>query len=183
MTLAEMIKMANVASEGVETSSNDFSPVPAGEYVAAVTGAKGPIASKRANPSNPSEFGQYINIEFTITEGQYANRKIWSNNNVLVYPRTLSEEDIKKAQQAMAMGAKEREILLSVMGKTAIEQAEELIGATVRIKIAIEKNQKGVDTNTVKGIKPATDSTPSATPTATPVKAAKTAKAKMPWEK
>lgn len=184
MTLAEMLNMANQASSGVEVNTNTgYTPLPAGVYSVAVTNATGPVASKRANPANPNEFGQYIKLEFTVTEGEHTNRKLFSNNNILVYPKSLGEEDVRRAQMAMAMGSKERELLLTSIGKTAIEQAEELIGATAKVKVVVAKDTNGADRNEIKSIMASgSTSTPATTPAPAPA-ATTTAKPKMPWEK
>lgn len=186
MTLAEMLNAANSVSSTVEVSNNDYSPIPAGEYVVAVSNSTGPFASKRANINNPNEFGQYLKWEFMVIEGQYANRKLWMNNNILVYPKSASEDDIRKAQTAIAMGAKEREVILASLGKTAITAAEEMIGATVKVKVAIVNDTykgDGSMKNEIKAILPANASTPSPSIATTTPKATTTAKAKMPWEK
>lgn len=185
MTLAEMLNAANSVSSNIEIENIEYRPLPAGEYIVAVTNSTGPFASKRANPNNPNEFGQFLKLEFTIIEGQYTNRKLWMNNNILVYPKSSSEDDIRKAQMAIAMGAKEREVILTSIGKTAITTAEELIGATIKVKVVVVKDafrEDGSMKNEIKAILPAGTPTTIAPASATP-KATTTAKAKMPWEK
>jgi len=154
-----------------------------------VTKCEGPLDAKRADPRNPNEFGKFLNITFTITEGEFANRLLWMNNNILVYPASLSQDDVSKAQTAMAIGARERKVLLDSIGKTGIEMAEELIGAACKVTVAVEKNSHtGKMESRIKRLAPLNGratSVPAATPTATVVapKTATTAKAKMPWEK
>lgn len=186
MTLAEMLNAANSVSSNIEIKNTEYTPLPAGEYIVAVTSSTGPFASKRANPNNPNEFGQFLKLEFTVIEGQYANRKLWMNNNILVYPKSSSEDDIRKAQTSIAMGAKEREVILASLGKTAITAAEELIGATIKVKVVVVKDafkEDGSMKNEIKAILPANAATPSPSIATTTPKTTTTAKAKMPWEK
>lgn len=178
MTLAEMIEMANKATEGIDTSRADYAPIPAGTYDVAVIAAEGPNPTKRANPSNPNEFGQMIEITFNVTGPSHSGCRLWLRNNVIVYPKTMDPGDISKAQTAMSIGGRERKILLDSLGKTAINSAAELIGAECSAKVEIEKSQSGRDRNVIKALMPKTGKK-SAAPAAS---APQPAKAKMPWE-
>lgn len=189
MNLAEMLAMADEATANVEITSGSFEPVPAGVYEVAVTSAEGPKDSTRVNPQNPSEHGKYIKLELTLTSGQYANRKVWLNNNIIVYPKSMTEEDIRKAQTAMAMGAKERKVIFDSVGKVSIQDASELVGATFNVKLAVRTNSNGnleneVKTVIAKGHAPvATRTIPAAAPAAPAAAPAAPARPKMPWEK
>ena len=190
MNLAEMLAAADAATKDIEISSTntEFKPVPPGEYNVVVVAAEGPINSKRANPMNPSEFGAYIKIQFSITDGEYANRRVFMNNNITVYPKDTSDDARKKALTAMAMGNAERKVLLAAVGKNAIQSAEELVGATCRVVLTVRKNiNTGKDDNEVKKILPVSGA-PASTPAPKSVSASApaatvSAKKKMPWEK
>lgn len=189
MNLAEMLAMADQATANVEVSTGDFKPIAPGEYQAVVTAAT-LKDSKRANPNNPDEFGKLIEIELTIVGGDFNDRKIWMRNNIIVYPKSMSEQDVRGAQTAMKIGANERAVLMASLGKAALNQAEELVGATCRIKTAL-RNWEGKMMSEVKSVLPSSGaaSAPSATAVAPSAPAAaKTAPAapsrpKMPWEK
>lgn len=186
MNLAEMLAMADQATQGVEVNT-DFELLAPGTYDVAVTGAEGPIESSRTNPTNPSEHGQYLKIECTVTGPTCVGRKIWMNNNIIVFPKSTSAEDVKKCQTAMAMGAKERKVMLDSLGKTGISSAVELVGACFKANIVVEKGTNGYkDKNAIKSVKPSNSpSAPVASPSA-PVAATATAQAsrpKMPWER
>lgn len=187
MTLSEMLAMADQATQGVEVNT-DFDLIPPGTYDVTVTGAEGPIESARTNPTNPTEHGQYIKIECTITGPSNAGRKIWMNNNIICFPKSLGADDVKKCQTAMAMGAKERKVMLDSLGKTGISNAVELVGASFKASVIVEKGTNGYkDKNAIKSVKPtnAPASAPAAAPAAAPAPApaAAPARPKMPWEK
>jgi len=187
MNLAEMLAVADQATQGIEINANkEFDLITPGTYDVAVTGAEGPIPSARTNPKNPDEHGQYLKIEFTITGPASSGRKVWMNNNIICFPKTNSPDDVKKCQTAMAMGAKERKVLLDSIGKVGIETAQELIGATCKVLIATEKGTNGYkDKSVVKNVKPI-DSSSSPSPVqshSAPVQTTSAPKAKLPWEK
>lgn len=185
MTLAEMLAAADAASQGIEISEKtEFKPVPPGDYTVAVESAEGPVDSKRANPTNPSEFGKLIRITFTIVEGPHAGRKLFARNNIIVYPKSMSADDVKNAQTAMAMGNAERKILLASIGKVGIEDASELVGATCKAKVVVGKDLNGIDRNEVKRLMASGSAKPVASaPKSAPASAPAAApRAKMPWE-
>lgn len=186
MTLAEMLMAAEKASEGIEINNNtEFKPIPPGTYKVRVENAEGPVDSKRANPTNPSEFGKIIKIMFSIIEGEYAGRKLFMNNNIIVYPKSLSADDVKRAQQAMALGGQERKVLLASVGKVGIENAAELIGAICTAKTRITKDINGKDRAEIARLMPDGDFNvvaPTVTGSPSHTEAAPTTRAKLPWE-
>ena len=54
--------------------STGFDPIPAGKYVAV-------ISDSEMRTTN-SGTGQYLRLEFTIIDGEYANRKLWTRLNL-----------------------------------------------------------------------------------------------------
>lgn len=186
MTLQEMLAMADKATEGVEIKSEDFELLKPGTYDVAVTGCEGPCESARTNPTNPSEHGQYLKIKCTVTSGEYAGRKLWMNNNIICFPKTLSEADVRKCQTAMAVGARERKIMLDSVGKTGISDPAELVGASFKASVIVEKGTNGYkDKNVIKTVKPssAPDSAPSFAAPSAPAAAPSAPRQKMPWER
>lgn len=196
MNLAEMLAMADQATQDVDVSSaTEFKPLPPGQYEVAVVAAEGPLESKRTNPNNPSEHGQYIKLNFAVTGDRFNGRRIFMNNNILVYPKSMSAEDVSRSQTAMAIGGKERKILLSSVGKNAVENVAEFIGATCLAEVVVTKDMNGNDRNEIKRILPskgqqqssnAATSVPSfmsAAPAQAPVAQTNVKpKNKMPWE-
>lgn len=195
MNLAEMLAKADSETADVEISSGEFELLKPGVYDAVIVKAEGPLPTKGANPLNPSEFGQKIEIEFSVTGPTDAGRKLWHNNNILVYPKAMDADSQRRAQTAMAIGAAERRVWLESLGKTSISDAPELNGATCRLKVVIGKKQNGDDRNEIKKILPSSASSGSSahsapsrpsrpSPAAAPVQAPAPAatNGKMPWE-
>lgn len=54
--------------------STSFDPLPAGKYIAAITGSE-MKATKRGD-------GSYLQLEFTVLEGDCKGRKVWSRLNL-----------------------------------------------------------------------------------------------------
>lgn len=54
-------------------------PLPTGKYHVKIT--DGEIKESGPNAKNPGS--QYINFEFTVQDGQYEGRKVWSNASLL----------------------------------------------------------------------------------------------------
>lgn len=118
----------------------EFNPVPRGKYVARVTG--GEIRVSGENAKNPGS--EYINWEFTISEGEFEDRKLWSNTSLL--PQAL-------------FGLKR---LLASTGKWGNDDLEgeldfeidDLLGEEVGLSVAI-KQYNSEDRNEIKSFMPA----------------------------
>ena len=63
----------NFDAETVEPSV-PFEAIPAGKYIAVITASD----MKDTRSGN----GRYLQLEFEITEGEYAGRKVWTRLNV-----------------------------------------------------------------------------------------------------
>lgn len=139
MNLAEMLAMADEVTRGVDVSTGEFEPIAPGKYNVIVVAAEGPVDTTRANYANPSEFGKRISLTLEVTEGKYKGRRVFMNNNILVYPKSPSADDAKSAQKAMAIGGKERKVMLDSIGKSSIATVGELVGATFSADINIDE--------------------------------------------
>jgi len=63
----------------VGSGSGIFEPLPGGKYHVKVTDGE----LKEAGPNAKNPGSQYINWEFTVQDGDYEDRKIWSNTSLL----------------------------------------------------------------------------------------------------
>lgn len=153
MNLAEMLAIADQATQGVEVNTTEYKPIDPGTYNVIVVGAEGPKDSKRANYANPTEFGKTIELQLEIADGANKGRKLFFTNNILVYPASPSSEDAVKAQKAMAIGANERKVILASIGKAQISDAHELIGASFSVDVTI-RDYQGKKKNQVSRVKP-----------------------------
>jgi hypothetical protein len=122
-----------------DVQSSDFEPIPSGTYAARVT--DGEIRESGPNSKNPG--AQYINWEFTISEGEHESRKQWLNTSLL--PQAL-------------FGLKG---LLAATGKFSQEQIDgeldfdidDVVGAEVKIVVG-QRTYEGELRNEVKRVKP-----------------------------
>jgi hypothetical protein len=109
--------------------SEDFSPVPPGDYPVQITG----VEVKTTKAGN----GQYLAIEKTILGGQCQGRKLWVNLN-LVNPNPTAVEIAQRDLSAIC----------HAIGKPRIQHESELMGGQLVVKVTV----KG-DRNEVKGFK------------------------------
>jgi len=66
----------NVSDKVAATESRDFDPVPTGKYLVQIDGAE--IREVKGEDS-PNKGAPMCNIEFTIVEGEYEGRKMFTN--------------------------------------------------------------------------------------------------------
>ena len=131
-----------------------FEPIPAGKYVAAI------IASEM-KPTKAGD-GSYLQIEFTVLEGQYKDRKVW-DRLCLNHPNA---QTVKIARGNLSA-------LCRAVGVMQPKDSVELHNLPVMITVKVKKREDtGELTNEVKGYAkkdsaagqpqqaPATDSTP-----------------------
>ena len=111
----------------------DFGLFPVGEYIAEVTGSDYKI-TKSGN-------GKYIELEFTILDGEYAGRKYWDRLNV------RNENKV-----AMDIANSSMKDLMKAIGKPnePCSNTNMLHGIPVKLKIGISKRKDtGEDQNKV----------------------------------
>lgn len=61
-----------------DTETQDFEPLPSGWYNVAVTDGELRESKSEKNPGS-----QYIHWEYTVQDGDHANRKLWDNTTLL----------------------------------------------------------------------------------------------------
>ena len=132
--------MQAAASQG---NSGSFEPIPAGVYPLEVSNCE----LKQSRAGNPM-----IACSFTVTEGQYVNRKIFMNYNV-GHP---SEKPRLIAQQQFAR-------LCLAAGFQAIQDDTQLIGARVMGRVGVRPPANGYDaSNTIFDFQPMAQTTTAA---------------------
>jgi hypothetical protein len=145
-------------STTVEPQSSIREVIPAGNYTAMIT--------ETEIKDTKSGTGQYIRCTYQILDGEYKNRKIWSNFNIR--NSNPQAEQIGKAQLASAVQA---------MGLTRISDTAELHNKPLVIKVKVRKQDGYEDTNDVAGFGKAEGVAPVSLVAA----AAKPASATPPW--
>ena len=135
--------------DAIEPADNlEFTPLPEGWYAASI--------SESAIRTGKDSGKDYLNLEFTVTAGDYTSRKIW-----MVYSLWHDNPDVVRwAKEKLGK-------LAGALNMASIEDHEELTGQQVEIKVG--PNKKG--DSEVKYYRSAGD-TPPATPTSSNGKAA-----------
>ena len=110
-----------------------FEELPAGNYVA--------IVASSEEKETASKTGRYLGLKFQIVEGQYANRVLFANLN-LVNPNP----------KAVQIARAELSALCRAIGTPVIRDSSELHGKPLVLKVGFEKDkQTGEMKNAIKG--------------------------------
>jgi hypothetical protein len=118
-----------------DTEVNDFEPLPAGWYTVAVTDGE----MKESGPNSKNPGSEYIHWEYTVQEGQFANRKVWDNTTLL--PHALfSLKGLLAAAGFPVDGDLDFEI-------------DDVIGKQIQVKLSQREADNGNTYNDVKGYK------------------------------
>ncbi len=141
--------------------TNDFSPIPAGEYSARVSSIE---------LRNSKSGGQYLNLRFDITGPEYAGRVVFDMFNIRNANQTAEQIGRQKLGQ-----------LRLATGVTS-NDTDAYLGYEVGVKLGIRKDSEYGDKNTVKSIHSLTGSQPPMpAPAAKPAAPARQASAAPPW--
>lgn len=139
--------------------NGNFEPIPAGWYEATIASAD----LKTTKAGN----GQYIAVRYDITGPAHQGRVVFGNLNIR-NPNPKAEE----------IGRQQLGELMRAIGLAKVTDTDELIGASIKVKVSI-RTQEGYDpTNEAKGF--ANIGKMPAAVTAAP---AQSAKAAPPWAK
>jgi hypothetical protein len=149
--------------ESLPQATNNYDPIHAGWYNATINSAE--------LKDTKSGTGQYINVRYDIMGETHAGRVVFGMINIRnANPKA---EEIGRAQ----LGE-----LLRAIGKPSVNDTDELLGASLTIKVAISEREGYDPRNEVKGFKALAGGMPTAVAKAAPVKA-EGGKATAPWEK
>jgi len=111
----------------------DFEPIPAGKYLAAIT------ESEMKETKNGS--GQYLQLTFTVLEGEYKNRVLWARLNL----------DNPNAT-AVKIARAELSAVCHAVGVMAPKDSIELHNLPLVITVKLKKRQDTDElTNEIKG--------------------------------
>lgn len=109
-----------------------FEPVPAGKYVVAITG------SEMKPTKNGS--GSYLELEFTILEGEYKDRKVW-DRLCLNHPNA----------QAVTIAKGNLSAICRAINIMQPQDSIELHNIPLQITVKLKRMDDGDFTNEVKG--------------------------------
>lgn len=134
------------AQEFASVKPEDFTPVPAGEYVMQVT---------KTELKQTSTGGLCIKVQFDIIGPAYQGRKLFANFNI----RNSSAEAERIGRQQLKA--------LTIAGRVQepLQDTDQLLGATVRASVTIrEATDKYPASNDVRNYKAADGAVPSMVP-------------------
>jgi hypothetical protein len=111
------------AIELPEAGGTEFTPVPEGWYSSKIT-----ASDVRTGKDSGKD---YLNLEFTITAGDFASRKLW-----MVYALWHDNPDVVKwAKEKLGK-------LASALKMSSVEDHEDLIGKQLDIKVGLDRNNR-----------------------------------------
>ncbi|MBO9484142.1 DUF669 domain-containing protein [Salinisphaera sp. G21_0] len=102
--------------------TDEFEPLPPGEYLAMIT---------EASLDNTKSGGRMVKLTYTIMEGQYESRKLWSQHNIE-----------NRSPRAEEIGRKELSRIAHAIGQPMISDTDQLLNQVVRIRVVV-KNDPG----------------------------------------
>jgi len=153
--------MVNIGANGFDATqvdpTVDLEHVPAGRYNAEI--------SDSDMEDNSKGTGEYLKLEFTILDGPYAGRKLWTQLN-LVNPST----------QAVEIAQRELSAICHATGKLRVQDSIELHNIPMEINVKVKTNPEYGPQNIIRGYS-AINTNGSRSSTHTPVKSTAPAKA------
>jgi len=118
---------------GMEEPRNDFENVPAGWYDVVISGSE-----LKATKTG----GQQMILEMTVTNGEYANRKLWYRINTE-----------NKNPEAVRIGMDQLLRLTSAIGVQSFDATEELHGRELAVSVTIKDDPQYGARNDIRGLR------------------------------
>lgn len=111
-----------------------FQPIPAGWYTVMMTGSE-------MKPTK-DKTGSYLACEFTVIDGQYAKRKLFTNLNL----QNQNPVAVEIAQQQLSA-------ICHAVGVLVVQDSQQLHGRPLMVKVKLENDPKYGDSNSISGYK------------------------------
>jgi hypothetical protein len=112
--------------------TNDYSPLPAGEYTAIVTDA---------DPKETAKGGQRIAVTYNVLDDTYKDRKVWDNINT-----------VNTNAKAVEIGIQRLKQMKDAVGLAEVKDTSQLLNKPVAIVVGIDRNDN--TRNVVRSVKP-----------------------------
>ena len=151
------------AGDSEELNKNDFdrTPLPDGKYNVEITDSD--------YRDNSTKSGSYVMVEFRVIDGEFADRKVWANYNIV----HTNEQAQEIGQQQFA------KLCLATLGKPSCDDTDDLIGRQLAVGVGLDK--KDPSRNRVKWTEAVQQTTSAPAPRSSA--APSVAKPAKPWEK
>jgi hypothetical protein len=128
--------MANIGANGFDATqidpSNDFEHVPADRYKAEITDS--------AMLDNSKATGEYLKLEFTILDGPYAGRKLWTQLNL-----------VNPSPQAVEIAKRDLSAICRATGKLRVQDSSELHNIPLEINVKVKTTKEYGPQNIIRG--------------------------------
>ena len=118
----------------VEITDGDFSPIPIAWYQAKIDGAELKITQNQR--------GKYIAVRYSITGPSHQGRVVFDNVNI-----------VNDNPKAVEIGYERLARICKAIGRTVVQDTDQLIGGILDIKVDIQKSAEHGDRNIVKGVR------------------------------
>jgi len=118
-----MAKLKQAFDADQHGEMRDFKPIPKGEYVCQISDSD--VCKTK------DKTGEYIKLEFSVLDGEFKGRKIWTNLNI-----------INKNPIAVEIAEKEFATICRCVGKTNVQDTQVLHGIPLKVHVGI-KPEKG----------------------------------------
>ena len=126
----------NFEVDTTQDLNDDFAPLPEGWYTAQVA----EVSDHQTKAGN----GRYIKVRYDIQGPTHSGRVVFGNINYQ-----------NANEVAERIGRQQIGKLATAAGITQLRDSDQLVGATVQIKLTIRKSEEYGDSNDVKAFKPA----------------------------
>jgi len=132
-----------------ELPDNELAVIPAGWYTATIAEAE----IKSAKRSD----GQYLSVRYTVLGPTHQGRSVYGN----VTLRNASET-------ATRIGRAQLKELMGAAGLAQLADTDQLVGATLQVRVTVRDDPQYGQSNEVKGWKPAGGQPPALSPAVSP---------------
>ena len=100
--------------------ADDFAPLPAGEYVVMITEGAVDYTSKG---------GQMVKLTYTVMDGEFQGRKLWSNHNI-----------VNNSPKAEEIARKEISRIAHAIGQPKLSDTDQLLNQVVRVTAIVKQD-------------------------------------------
>lgn len=130
-----MAQLPNGAFDATQVEPQEsFDPIPAGEYNVL-------IEDSEMKPTKSGN-GEYLQITFSVLDGQYNGRKIWDRLNLL-----------NPNQTAVDIANRTLSAICHATGVMNLTDSVQLHGKTLRVKVAVSQREGYDPSNEIKAYK------------------------------
>ena len=114
--------------------ADDFSPIPAGEYTTMMT---------ESEVANTAKGGSMVKVTYTVMDGEFQGRKIWSQHNI-----------VNRSSKAEEIGRREISRIAHAIGLPTLTDSDQLVNQAVRVTVIVKQDPGYDPKNEIKKWEP-----------------------------